>query len=231
MLEAQNSLELHLRGDLTLLQVHLSFLLKNCLPRCATCYMLRPVEGSSAMRGRLGLMCEPTAVGRHPTSTSRETEIGGSHMSRKNSTALAVGAAVGGAAVAAALSMGTAHAVVGDADGYEDLFGGPGTIGISAGQIRDNVALDAAMAQQNLGNAQAFDTLVDNFENSGTAHPLEQLFFGLDPSSYVTQFDPDINGYLPNAVDAATGLHGYLVPDDFLGYLGTALDVDLLNPT
>jgi hypothetical protein len=48
------------------LQVHLSFLLEICLTRYSTCYMLRPVDGSSAMRGRLGLMCEPTAVGRQP---------------------------------------------------------------------------------------------------------------------------------------------------------------------
>ncbi|MGA8547336.1 MAG: hypothetical protein WB785_19045 [Mycobacterium sp.] len=141
-------------------------------------------------------------------------------MSRKHSTALGFSAAISGAAVAGFISMGTAHA---DADAYEDLFGGPGTIGLSAGQIRDNVALDQSMFESNPGNAAAVDTLVDNFEASGTAHPLEQLFFGLDPSAYVTQVDPDIAGYLPGG--------GYLVPDDFLGYLGTTLDADLLNPT
>jgi hypothetical protein len=152
-------------------------------------------------------------------------------MSQKNLTARAVGAAMGGAAIAAFVSMGTAHAVVGDADGYQDLFGGPGTVGLAPGQIADNVALDQAMFQSDPGNALAFDTLVDRFEEAGTAHPLEQLFFAIDHSAYVTQFDPDINGYLPGAVDAVTGLHGYLVPDDFIGYLGTVLDADLLNPT
>ena len=147
-------------------------------------------------------------------------------MSRKHSTALGFGTAMAGAAVAAFIGMGTAHAVPGDADGYQDLFGGPGTAGLSPAQIADNVALDNAAAQSNLGNAQAFDTLVDSFENTGTAHPLEQLFFALDPSAYQAQFDPDIAGYL-------TGIHAgdYLVPDDFLGYLGTTLDADLLNPT
>ncbi len=47
-----------------------------------------------------------------PQSTSRDTEIGGSHMSQKDSTALGVSAAMGGAAVAAFLGMGTAHAAV-----------------------------------------------------------------------------------------------------------------------
>jgi hypothetical protein len=146
-------------------------------------------------------------------------------MSRKHSTALGVGAAAAGAAVAAFISMGTAHA---DVDAYEDLFGGPGTPGLSPAQIADNVALDQSLAESNGGinNAASLDTLVDSFENTGTAHPLEQLFFGLDPSAYQVQFDPDIDGYL-SGVNAG----GYLVPDDFLGYLGTTLDADLLNPT
>ncbi|MGB6206435.1 hypothetical protein [Mycobacterium sp.] len=144
-------------------------------------------------------------------------------MSRKHSTALGFGAAISGAAVAGFISMGTAHA---DADFYEDVFGAPGTSGLALGQAADNVALDQAMFASNPGNATAVDILGDSFENSGTAHPLEQLFFGLDPSAYQVQFDPDITGYLTGA-----NAGGYLVPDDFLGYLGTTLDADLLNPT
>src|ERR1700751_1865634 len=82
--------------------------------------------------------------GGNPTiHIERYTEIGGSHMSRKHSTALGISAAISGAAVAAFLGMGMAHAE-GDADFYEDVFGGPGTAGLSAAQIRDNVALDEA---------------------------------------------------------------------------------------
>ena len=150
-------------------------------------------------------------------------------MSRKHSTAMGVGTALAGAAVAAFLGMGVAHAD-GDADPYQDLFGAAGTTGIGAGQGADNLALDNAAFESNPGNAAALDTLVDRFEEAGTAHPLEQLFWGLDPSTYVVQHDPDIVGYLT----AANGLGdagGYLVPDDFLGYLGTTLDADLLNPT
>jgi hypothetical protein len=148
-------------------------------------------------------------------------------MSRKHSTALGIGAALSGAAVATFLSMGTAHA---DADGYEDLFGAPGTAGLSSAQTADNLALDTAAFQSNPGNAAAFDTLVDSFENSGTAHPLEQLFFGIDPSAFAVQHDVDITGYL-TAAQGAGDAGGYLVPDDFLGYLATDLDAYLLNPT
>ena len=150
-------------------------------------------------------------------------------MSRKHSTALGIGAAMGGAAVAAFLSMGTAHAV-GDADGYQDLFGAPGTPGLALGQAADNLALDQAAFQSNPGNAAAFDTLADSFENSGTAHPLEQLIFGLDPSAFAVQHDVDITGYL-TAANGAGDAGGYLVPDDFLGYVATDLDAYLLNPT
>ena len=146
-------------------------------------------------------------------------------MSRKYSTALGVGAAAAGAAVAAFISMGTAHAV-GDADGYQDLFGAPGTPGLALGQAADNVALDTAAFQSNPGNAAAFDTLGDSFESSGTAHPLTQLIFALDPSAFQVQHDVDIAGYL-TGVNAG----GYLVPDDFLGYVATDLDAYLLNPT
>src|ERR1700683_2233898 len=82
--------------------------------------------------------------GGNPTSTSRETEIGGSHMSRKNSTAVGIGAAISGAAIAAFLSMGTAYADTPDISvpngsedlpwqntdtgGFSELFGGTGSV-------------------------------------------------------------------------------------------------------
>src|SRR5947209_390544 len=150
-------------------------------------------------------------------------------MSRKHSTAIV--AALGGAAVAAFGGMGTAHAD--DAltpDWFQDLFGAPGTAGLSAGQTADNVSLDEQLFLNNPGGAGAFDVAVDSFENTGTAHPLEQLFWGIDHSAYVVQFDPDVTGYL-TAANGAGDAGGYLVPDDFLGYLGTTLDADLLNPT
>lgn len=155
-------------------------------------------------------------------------------MSRKHSTAFSIGAALGGAAVAAFVSMGTAHAVPGDADGYQDLFGAPGTPGLSPAQTADNLALDTAAAQSNLGNAQSFDTLVDSFESTGTAHPLTQLIYALDPSAFAVQHDADIVGYLTAAngsVDGVSDAGGYLVPTDFLGYTAVDLDAFLLNPT
>lgn len=145
-------------------------------------------------------------------------------MSRKQSTALGISAALGGAAVAAFVGMGTAHA---DADGYEDLFGAPGTLGLSPAQIADNVSLDQAAVESNPGNAAAFDTLVDSFESTGTAHPLTMLIDSLDPNAFQVQFDPDFTGYLTGPLDFG----GYLVPDDFLGYTAVDLDAFLLNPT
>src|SRR5690349_12084473 len=105
-------------------------------------------------------------------------------MSRKHSTALGFGTAMAGAAVAAFISMGTANAVPGDADPYQDLFGAPGTVGISAGQGADNLALDQAAFLNDPNGTAAVDVLVDRFEEAGTAHPLEQLIWGLDPSTY-----------------------------------------------
>jgi hypothetical protein len=148
-------------------------------------------------------------------------------MSRKNSTALAVGAAIGGAAVAAFVSMGTAHAVVGlDADGYSDLFGASGTPGILFGQTATDTALDSELFTSNPGAATSFDTAVDLFESTGTDHGVTQLINALDPSAFQVQFDPDIAGYLTGA-----NAGGYLVPDDALGYLATDLDFFLLSPT
>lgn len=170
-------------------------------------------------------------MGGKPIKSTPEKRIGGSHMSRKHSTALGLGAALGGAAVAAFVSMGTAHAVI-DADPYQDLFGAPGTEGLSAGQIRDNVALDASSFTSNPTGTASFDTLVDNFEESGTAHPLTQAIFALDPSAFAVQYDSDIDGYLPTSIaPIMDGVHGYLVPTDFLGYTAVDLDAFLLNPT
>jgi hypothetical protein len=147
-------------------------------------------------------------------------------MSRKNSTARAVGAAIGGAAVAAFIGMGTAHATPAlDADGYSDLYGATGTPGILFGQTATDTALDSELFSQNPGAATAFDTAVDLFQSTGTDHGVTQLINALDPSAFQVQFDPDITGYLTGA-DAG----GYLVPDDFLGYLATDLDFFLLSP-
>jgi hypothetical protein len=152
-------------------------------------------------------------------------------MSQKNSTALAVGAAIGGAAVAAFLSMGTAHAVVGlDTDGYSDLFGASGTPGILFGQTATDTALDSELLSQSPGNAAAFDTAVDLFQSTGTDHGVTQLIAALDPHAFVVQFDPDIAGYLTNGFGPGDA-GGFLVPDDFLGYLATDLDFFLLSPT
>jgi hypothetical protein len=140
-------------------------------------------------------------------------------MSRKHSTALGVGAAVAGAAVAAFISMGTAYAV-GDADGYTDLLGGG-----NLPQAADNASLDTQLFDNNPGGAAAFDASVDNFQSSPFDHGLQSLIFALDPSSFVIQHDADIIGTVLNTDG------GYLVPDNFLGYLATDLDYFLLTPT
>lgn len=140
-------------------------------------------------------------------------------MSRKHSTALGVGAAVAGAAVAAFISMGTAYAV-GDADGYTDLLGGG-----NLPQAADNASLDTQLFDNNPGGAAAFDASVDNFQSSPFDHGLQSLIYALDPSSFVIQHDADIIGTVLNTDG------GYLVPDNFLGYLATDLDYFLLTPT
>jgi hypothetical protein len=58
-------LELRLRGDLTSLVVRLRFLLEICLTWSPTCYRLHASKARPPC-GTLGLMCEPTAVGRQP---------------------------------------------------------------------------------------------------------------------------------------------------------------------
>lgn len=151
-------------------------------------------------------------------------------MSRKHSTALGIGAAMTGAAVASFLSMGTAHADYPTSDdGFQILFGAPGTQGLVPGQIDDNVTADANLAATSPGGETALTNDAVDFQSAVTGsgdHALQQLLFALDPSSYVVQFTPGIDGYLTGASDAG----GYLVPDDFLGYLGTELDAFLLTP-
>jgi hypothetical protein len=144
-------------------------------------------------------------------------------MSRKNLTARAVGAAIGGAAIAAFVGMGTAHA---DADGWEDLLGAPGTEGLAAGQGAADLTYDGELFASSPGTATAFDLAVDSFQHTGTEHAITQLVDSIDHNAFVVQFDPDFTGYLTGA-DAG----GYLVPDDFLGYLATDLDFFVLNPT
>ena len=145
-------------------------------------------------------------------------------MSRKHSTALGIGAAMGGAAVAAFLSMGMANAAPTD-DGFQILFGAPGTAGLAAGQGAANAVSDANLTASNPGLETTLTNDAVLFEDTGGDHGLESLIHALDPSSYVVQFTPGIDGTL-TGVDAG----GYLVPDDFLGYVGTELDAFLLTP-
>jgi hypothetical protein len=147
-------------------------------------------------------------------------------MSRKHSTAFGISAAMGGAAVAAFLSMGTAHALPGDLldhDGYSDLFGATGTVGYPAAAGADNAELDQQLFIQDPTTALSFDHAVDVFESSNV-HPIADLINALDPSAFVLQSDPDIAG-------TATALGQYLVPDDAIGYLATDVDFFLLDPT
>jgi hypothetical protein len=148
-------------------------------------------------------------------------------MSRKHSTALGVGAAVGGAAVAMFLSMGTAHADItipfidpySPPDPYDVLFGAMGTQGV------DNAILDSNLATSNPTGDLTFMTDVSQFEAS-TDHPLADLINAVDPSAFYSQIgglDPGFTG------DLAGG--AYLAPDDSLGYLATGLDYGLLTPT
>ena len=141
-------------------------------------------------------------------------------MSHKYSTAIGLAA---GAACAAFIGMGTAHADIVDADGYSDLFGATGTVGYPAMAGADNASLDAQLFLQNPGQAAAFDQFVGTFE-ANNDHPIADLVYALDHSAFLLQSDPDIVG-------TASALGQYLVPDDSLGYLATELDAFLLNPT
>jgi hypothetical protein len=148
-------------------------------------------------------------------------------MSRKNSTAVGIGAALSGAAVAMFIGMGTAHAAPPDgtlADpyvnldngGYSELFGGTGSV-----QGANDLSADSALAASNPGEASAFSTEVATFESNVADNPLVSLVDSLDPSAFEYQTSALVDG----------GTTAYLVPDDFLGYLATSLDYFTLNPT
>jgi hypothetical protein len=162
-------------------------------------------------------------------------------MSHKHSTA--IGAAFGGAAIAAFIGVGTAHAspevtvdtyfdtpgviVAGDHftpnDAYDILFGSASTQGA------DNAALDVSDAQANLTGYESFTTDVVAFEGNAGEHGLENLIYALDPSAFYLQTTDGVTGTISETVSGVTG--AYLVPDDFLGYLATGLDYGLLTPT
>jgi hypothetical protein len=149
-------------------------------------------------------------------------------MCRKHSAALGFGAAFGGAAVAAFLSMGTAHAtpdgtesdpwVNTDLGGFEELFGGTGTM-----QAGADLAADEHLAITNNGDAISFGEQVAQFEDT-TAHPIADIIYAIDPSAFQFQTSANID-----SPDFPPG--DYLIPDDSLGYLATDIDFFLLNPT
>jgi hypothetical protein len=162
-------------------------------------------------------------------------------MSHKHSTA--IGTAFGGAAIAAFVGMGTAHAspnitvdpyydtpgviAAGDHftpnDAYDILFGAAGTQGA------DNATLDISDAQGNVTGYESFTTDVAAFEGNAGEHGLENLIYALDPSAFYLQTTDGVTGTVAETVSGVTG--AYLVPDDFLGYLATGLDYGLLTPT
>lgn len=152
-------------------------------------------------------------------------------MSHIKSTAVGIGTAFVGAAFAAFIGMGTAQAdpvstYPTDDDGFQILFGAPGTAGLVPGQISTNIVSDANLTASDPGAETTLTNDASLFEATGGDHGLEQLIYALDPSAYVVQMTPGIDGYLTGATDAG----GYLVPDDFLGYVGTELDAFLLTP-
>jgi hypothetical protein len=160
-------------------------------------------------------------------------------MSHKYSTA--IGAALGGAAVAAFVGMGTAHATpvvdtyydspgvitAGDSilpnDAYNILFGAMGTTANTQGF--ENNALDVSTALSNLSGYESFTNSVVTFEDTIGDHGLENLIFAIDPSAFYEQTTTGVAGTL------LEGSTAYLVPDSFLGYLATGLDYGLLTPT
>ena len=156
---------------------------------------------------------------------------------------LGIGAAMAGAAVAAFVGMGTAHAdpvvaidpyfdsagviTAGDTtfpnDAYDMLFGSAGAQGIA------NNTLDISDAQSSLNGYESFATDVAAFESNAGEHGLENLVYALDPSAFYLQTTDGVTGSVAETVSGVTG--AYLVPDDFLGYLSTGLDYGLLTPT
>jgi hypothetical protein len=149
-------------------------------------------------------------------------------MSRKNPTAMGIGAAISGAAIAAFIGMGTAHAdpsgsidnpfVNTDTGGYSELFGGTGTVQ-GAIDAQDDVTLAAGSSS----DAAAFSSNVVAFEDV-VDHPLADIIQAIDPEAFVYQVSTGIDP--TGSIDGA-----YLVPDDSLGYLATSLDYFLLSPT
>jgi hypothetical protein len=155
-------------------------------------------------------------------------------MSHKYSTAIGLAA---GAACAAFIGMGTAHAtpvvdiysdtpgvaLAGDTilpnDAYDMLFGSLGGQGVA------NSTLDVSDAQANVTGYEAFTTDVAAFEANAGDHGLENLIFAIDPSAFYEQTTAGVTGTLLDSGGA------YLVPDSFLGYLATGLDFGLLTPT
>jgi hypothetical protein len=161
-------------------------------------------------------------------------------MSQKYSTAIGLAA---GAACAAFIGMGTAHATpdvtvdsyydspgviaTGDTftpnDAYDMLFGSAGAQGAA------NNTLDISDAQSNLSGYESFTTDVAAFESNAGEHGLENLIYALDPSAFYLQTTDGVTGTVAETVSGVDG--AYLVPDDFLGYLATGLDYGLLTPT
>jgi hypothetical protein len=158
-------------------------------------------------------------------------------MSRKNSTAVGIGAAISGAAIAAFIGMGTAYADTPDiipsvpngsedlpwqnidTGGFSELFGGTGSVqGVTDAQD------DTTLAAEPNSDAAAFSSNVITFED-GIDHPITDIVYALDPSAFQFQDSPGID-----AVGEGFG-GAYLVPDDSLGYLATYLDYFLLSPT
>jgi hypothetical protein len=155
-------------------------------------------------------------------------------MSHKYSTAIGLAA---GAACAAFIGMGTAHAspvvdiyfdtpgvaTAGDTvlpnDAYDMLFGSFSTQGV------ENSTLDVSDAQANLTGYESFTTDVVAFEENAGEHGLENLINAIDPSAFYEQTTAGVTGTLLDSGGA------YLVPDSFLGYLATGLDYGLLTPT
>lgn len=163
-------------------------------------------------------------------------------MSRKYSTALGIGAAMSGAAVAAFIGMGTAHAdtpyvdtyadspgvvTAGDIttpnDAYDMLFGAMGTS--ASGQGFEDNALDVSAADSNLSGYESFTNDVVTFEDTAGDHGLENLINSIDPSAFYEQTTTGVTGTIADSGGA------YLVPDSALGYLATGLDYGLLTPT
>jgi hypothetical protein len=152
---------------------------------------------------------------------------------RGRRTAFTLATAAGGAVAAAMLSMGMAHADTPDIipvapldDGFQVIFGAPGTTGITAAQGATDKLDDANLLAYNSGDETALTNDADLFQVTGSDHGLEQLIFAIDPSAYAVQSTTGIDGYLTGA-DAGD----YLVPDNALGFLGTDLDFFLLTPT